>query len=434
MSTAVDQGTQNIFFQYQDPLTGAEFNERNKYIIPIGVYNGGFLTKVNNTTVSVGPWFVVIGDGTYQISGKSTVAYEVSGVSATNRNIVLRWTYATQNNWYVGHYAVADGSVQANDVILGRAVFGGSTLTSFDYTTRTVPLAMHRHLKVIPTPTASMKVIVVGGWTVVDTARIFVATQETSTITAPSTNPRIDLIYIDSNGSIQISTGTEAASPSAPSYQDKMVLAELYLTVGMTQIVESSITDSRVFISPPVSTTNLCFTGMGPIPTLRTTAPSGWLLMDGSTIGNVGSGATYESADYEDLFDIIKQCYPNTGSEVFGSGNKVTIPDMRGRVPIGKDNMGGTSANVVTNSYADTLGRGLGEENHLLSTSELPSHAHGGITTDGNVSRQDNTARRFYNSNYSENTIPFGSTGTAGGGQVHNNMQPSLTVNYLIKI
>jgi hypothetical protein len=79
------------------------------------------------------------------------------------------------------------------------------------------------------------------------------------TITAPSTNPRIDLVCIDSAGTISIVTGTEAASPSAPTYPaDKLVLAEIYLKTTSTSIRNYDagstagyiLKDSRIITSP----------------------------------------------------------------------------------------------------------------------------------------------------------------------------------------
>jgi microcystin-dependent protein len=52
------------------------------------------------------------------------------------------------------------------------------------------------------------------------------------------------------------------------------------------------------------------------------------------------------------------------------------LPDMRGRMPLGADNMGGTSANNVTSNAADTVGFTGGNETHNMLQSELPEHTH----------------------------------------------------------
>lgn len=86
--------------------------------------------------------------------------------------------------------------------------------------------------------------------------------------------------------------------------------------------------------------------------------PRGWLWCAGQTV----SRATYSA-----LFAAI--------GETYGSGDGSTtfaVPDFRGRVPVGLDNMGGTDAGRLAAS--NTLG-GTGGSN-TISTSQLPSHAH----------------------------------------------------------
>ena len=91
-------------------------------------------------------------------------------------------------------------------------------------------------------------------------------------------------------------------------------------------------------------------------------SPEGWLLCDGSTVSR---------EEYADLFNTIGTTY--------GAGDGMTtfnLPDLRGRFPLGKDSMGGVSADRVTVSEADNLGQGSGEENHTLTIAEIPSHSH----------------------------------------------------------
>ena len=84
------------------------------------------------------------------------------------------------------------------------------------------------------------------------------------------------------------------------------------------------------------------------------TAPNGWLVCDGSTVSR---------SAYSDLFKIIGTTY--------GSGNSnttFTLPDMRGRCPIGV----GTGTSLT----ARTLGSNVGAETATLSEANLPSHTH----------------------------------------------------------
>ena len=139
------------------------------------------------------------------------------------------------------------------------------------------------------------------------------------------------------------------------------------------------------------------------------TAPDGWLLADGSAVSQT---------TYSDLYAVIGTTYGNPG------GGNFNLPDMRGRVPLGKDNMGGSSANRVTATQADNLGQGSGAETHTLSTAELASHSHAvtAFGTQGSV--------------FTGTTGMGGTgnlTGNSGSGSSHNNVQPYMTINYIIK-
>lgn len=59
------------------------------------------------------------------------------------------------------------------------------------------------------------------------------------TITAPSGNPRIDLVVIDNTGTVSVVTGSEGASPAVPTYpSNKLILAEIYNRVGETKLLD----------------------------------------------------------------------------------------------------------------------------------------------------------------------------------------------------
>jgi len=90
--------------------------------------------------------------------------------------------------------------------------------------------------------------------------------------------------------------------------------------------------------------------------------PAGWLICDGRAVSRT---------TYVDLFGVI-------GTN-FGSGDGTTtfnVPDLRGRMIIAPDNMGGSAAGRVTTGSASTLGGTGGVEKITLSEANLPAHQH----------------------------------------------------------
>lgn len=210
--------------------------------------------------------------------------------------------------------------------------------------------------------------------------------------------------------------------------------------VSTQKIADSAVTSGKIAdgaiiaskIAPSAASAIMPPGGL--IPYAGILAPSGWLLCDGGTIGDVGSGADSESADYETLFDLIKTLYGNAGTEVFADGDTVSLPDLRGRVIAGQDDMGGASANRLTGLSGgingDNLGATGGAESHLLTAAQsgLPEHTHGG----GSSSSNTNGAAGDPAFTYVTQT-----QGVTGGAQpassAHNNVQPTIILNYIIK-
>jgi microcystin-dependent protein len=152
------------------------------------------------------------------------------------------------------------------------------------------------------------------------------------------------------------------------------------------------------------------------IPFAGTSAPTGWLLCFGQAV----SRTTYAA-----LFAITSTTYGvGDGSTTFN------LPDLRGRVVAGEDDMGGTSANRLTNQSGglngDVLGAVGGAETHTLVTAELAAHTHtiNGASGSGSTNTNLDAA--------SSNTRSE-ATSSTGSGTAHNNVQPTIILNYIIK-
>jgi microcystin-dependent protein len=172
------------------------------------------------------------------------------------------------------------------------------------------------------------------------------------------------------------------------------------------EVLTAGDMDSIVsFLSPTGSVT--AFAG--------STAPTNWLLCNGTTV----SRTTYAA-----LFAIVGTTY-NTGGE---AGTDFRLPNLLGKMPVGRD---------AGQTEFDTLGETGGAKTHTLTANEQATMPvfYGTLTTP-----QD-----FYNATsggagggYVGNIVGSVNDGSArlyavGGNGAHNNLQPYLVLNYIIK-
>jgi microcystin-dependent protein len=86
------------------------------------------------------------------------------------------------------------------------------------------------------------------------------------------------------------------------------------------------------------------------------------------------AGQAVSRTDYSALFNALSTTYgTGDGSTTFN------LPDLRGRVPAGVDNMGGSAASRLTStvlSASNTLGATGGTQTHTITSAQLPAHSH----------------------------------------------------------
>jgi len=146
--------------------------------------------------------------------------------------------------------------------------------------------------------------------------------------------------------------------------------------------------------------------------------PAGWALCDGRLLA---------ISENEVLFQLIGTTYGGDGVQTYG------LPDLRGRVPVHQGSNG-------TSSYI--IGELTGLEQVALNVNQLPSHQHvyspAASQSEPTSDRPDNSypAVGGYYAPTTNSGAPMGAPtiGSAGGNQPHNNVQPFLTVNFIISL
>jgi len=207
------------------------------------------------------------------------------------------------------------------------------------------------------------------------------------------------------------------------------------------------------------------------IDTAAVSLPSGWLYCSGQTIGNASSGGTARAnADTERLFTYLWTNLSDTAAPVsggrggsaaadFAANKTITLPDYRGRVGAGRDNLGGTPANRLTLIAATSVGVVGGAEGVALLASQIPAHDHllsietqilshahvigaeqGGAEAESGApqywpqgnDQSHNADRTFENATIDHSHAV--TINTAGSSQAHPNVQPTIILNKIIKL
>lgn len=165
------------------------------------------------------------------------------------------------------------------------------------------------------------------------------------------------------------------------------------------------------------------------------TPPPGWLICNGAAI----SRTTYSS-----LYGII--------GTSFGGGDGSTtfnIPNLVGRIPVGRD---------AGQAEFDVLGETGGEKAHTLTPTEMPAHTHAQDAHSHTQNPHNHANNGGYLAGPPDQTrwrvdanSPSGAWGTdyastatnqntiatnqwTGGNGAHNNLQPYIVLNYIIRV
>ncbi|HEY1128142.1 MAG TPA: tail fiber protein [Roseateles sp.] len=142
-------------------------------------------------------------------------------------------------------------------------------------------------------------------------------------------------------------------------------------------------------------------------------APTGWAFCQGQLL---------PIAENDVLFTLIGTIYGGDGQSTFA------LPNLAGRIPM-----------HVGPGYVQ--GELLGSETVTLTAAQIPQHTHAmhasTSTADGTTpggALLAGTSVPSYDTGPGTTAMAAGAIGPAGGSQPHENMAPTLTVNYIISL
>lgn len=194
---------------------------------------------------------------TIDVNSTNIVATFVTSIGSSANNILIGASAAAsaQNflNWLRRPDLTSSTQIAASS--------GNQTLLSYigwawpGSSTTIVPFSLNKNVNGLTGPLTSLSVtttVTSGSWTAqtmqlyvedgtyfIGTTRVLFTGGSTPTVTAPVSHPRIDILTADNTGTLAWTTGTESATPSAPSYPaNKVVICELYNVVGETALYD----------------------------------------------------------------------------------------------------------------------------------------------------------------------------------------------------
>lgn len=244
---------------------------------------------------------------------------------------------------------------------------------------------------------------------------------------------------------VTVSRGYDGTPASAHSNATQAVAFEHVVVALDWREANAHVNDASVSHAHGVVVAGDIATGLGLVASGAVTmfagaaAPSGWLLCDGTAVSRTTFAA---------LFAAI--------GTTFGIGDGSTtfnLPNLQGRVPVGLD---------AGQTEFDVLGETGGEKTHALTLAEMAAHNHStptGATTVSHthtvgyqyqtdastagtgirVSDINNQTGGTGTSATATTSVPVASTShthsiaTEGSGTPHNNLQPYIALNYIIK-
>lgn len=212
------------------------------------------------------------------------------------------------------------------------------------------------------------------------------------------------------------------------------------ISCGAIDVIEMTTTTVNIPVAFTVGGAPLLPIGMGSL-WFGTAAPSKWVIANGQTLLR---------ASYPDLWTFA-QAEIALGNTLFTNGNGTTtftVADLTGRIPAGREAVATRLTSTYFGGNSTILGAPGGLESNTLTAGQLATHSHG-VTDPGHTHLETGSPAGGASNNVfipnngtsgvpqtSVNSTTSNTTGitinNTGSGTPHNNVQPTIIVNYII--
>jgi hypothetical protein len=251
---ATDNGNQFIAYDFQADLVSEDWNKAMNKLMPRGIYDytgADLLTRFSDSTVYISPSVSFYTDTANNVSVRieNTTNATVTGVDSANCYIVQRYSWVNTAENYADYIAVDQATLQADDIIIGKAIYIGTGMqTFFDYSRTTWSLWRaigdeHENLRVrAQAGDTSNTVYVNSGQAIINGIFVSFAGGDSPVITS-TTLGRADLVCLTELGAVTITYGSEGSSTLPTIPPNCLPLASIIRTGSKTYVWGSQITN-----------------------------------------------------------------------------------------------------------------------------------------------------------------------------------------------